>query len=277
MRRVLLAVQLLVLTAGLSACGGDTLSLDPVASAATKTAESGSSRVGFAIAMKVAGESIHMSGSGAFDFREPRGSLTYRMELPELGDVRMDMRLVGAKLYLRLPKELTGAIAPGGKQWLGIDLGASLERAGLSGLDFTQQQDPAQALRFLRAASADVKEAGSATVKGVRTTRYVGRLDLRRALDQGLDRLELPEAERQKARAGMEAMLDQLGSNGLPFEVFVGADGLLRRLTMDLRLKMGGESIGMAVRMDYFDFGVEVDVEAPPARDVFDATGLLRP
>ena len=29
--------------------------------------------------------------------------------------------------------------------------------------------------------------------------------------------------------------------------------------------------------MDYFDFGVDVNVQAPPAGDVFDATGLLRP
>ena len=33
----------------------------------------------------------------------------------------------------------------------------------------------------------------------------------------------------------------------------------------------------MTISMDYFDFGVDVNVQAPPARDVFDATGLLRP
>ena len=31
------------------------------------------------------------------------------------------------------------------------------------------------------------------------------------------------------------------------------------------------------MRMDYFDFGTAVNVQAPPAGDVFDATGLLRP
>ena len=29
--------------------------------------------------------------------------------------------------------------------------------------------------------------------------------------------------------------------------------------------------------MDYFDFGTDVNVQAPPPSDVFDATGLLRP
>ena len=277
MRRAFLSLQLVVLVLGLAACGGDTLALDPAASAATKTVEAGSSRVEFAIAMEVAGQSIDLTGSGVFDYRDPRGSLTYRMQIPGLGDVRMDMRMVGTKLYLRLPAELTGALAPSGKRWLGVDLGKSLEQAGLGSFDFAKQQDPAQALQLLRAASTGVREAGSATVKGVETTRYTGRMDLRRALDAGLDRLELPAAERAKARQGMTWLLKQLGTGSLPFEIFVDDNGLLRRLTMDFTMAIEGEQLELAVTTDYFDFGVDVDVQAPPARDVFDATDALHP
>ena len=39
MTRVLLALQLVALAVGLTACGGDALALDPVASAAAKTVE----------------------------------------------------------------------------------------------------------------------------------------------------------------------------------------------------------------------------------------------
>ena len=63
--------------------------------------------------------------------------------------------------------------------------------------------------------------------RGVETTRYTGRLDFRKALDAGIDELELSPAERQRAREGMQRMLDQLGTKGVPFEVFVDADGLL--------------------------------------------------
>jgi hypothetical protein len=274
---VLLALQVAALAVGLTACGGDALSLDPVASAATKTVESGSSRVEFEIAMKVAGESIHMTGSGAFDYADPRGEVTYRMQIPMLGDVSMDMRMIGTKLYLRLPQEIAGAALPGGKPWGAIDLGKSLEQAGLGSFDFTQQQDPAQTLQFLRAASTGVEEAGNAKVRGVETTRYVGRMDFRKALDAGIDKLELPAAEREKARKGMKRMLDQLGAKGVPFEVFVDENGLLRRMTMDMSMKIVGEQITMAMKMDYFDFGVDVEVEAPPAGDVSDVTGLLQP
>lgn len=277
MRRVVFAVQLVTLAASLSACGGDTLSLDPVASAATKTAESGSSRVEFTIAMKVAGETIDMNGSGRFDYRDSRGSLTYHMQIPGFGDVRMDMRMVGTKMFVRMPSELGGQGPTNGKEWLGFDLGKSLEEAGLGSLDFAQQQDPAQTLQLLRAASADVKEAGAAKVKGVETTRYVGRMDFRKALDAGLDDLGMSAAEREKAQKGMNWMLDQFGSKTVPFEVFVDGDGLLRRMKMDMTMTIEGERLAMAMQMDYFDFGVEVDVQAPPASSVFDATDELQP
>ena len=272
-----LALQLVALAVGLTACSGDALALDPVASAATKTVESGSSRVEFTIAVDAAGQSVDMMGSGRFDYRKPRGEVTYRMQVPGLGDVSMDMRMVGGKLYLRLPEEIAGAAFPNGKPWLGLDLDKSLRQAGLGSLDFTQQQDPAQTLQYLRAASAGVKESGSATLRGVETTRYVGRMDFRKALDAGLDRLELPAAERQRARQGMRRMLDQVGAKGVPYEVFVDKDGLLRRLTLDSSMQVMGQRLAMKLSMDYFDFGVEVNVQAPPARDVTDATSLLHP
>lgn len=277
MTRVLLALQLVALAVGLTACGGDALALDPVASAATKTVEAGSSRVEFKVAMKLGGDSVAMTGSGAFDYRRARGEATYSMQLPMFGEVGMDMRILGTKVFIRLPEALAGAGLTSGKEWTSVDIGKSLDRAGLGGLDFSQQQDPTQMLQYVRTASTGVTEAGSATVRGVETTRYTGRLDFRKALDAGIEKLELTPAERQRAREGMETMLDQLGGEGVPFEVFVDEDGLLRRMTMDMNMAIEGEQVSMKMSMDYFDFGVAVNVQAPPARDVFDATGMLRP
>ena len=161
MRRVLLALQLVALTVGLTACGGDVLSVDPAASAATKTIEAGSSRMDMRIRMTFAGESVAMSGSGLFDYEQARGAFSYRMQIPELGAVRMELRMLDGKLYLRMPTEIAGAALPGGKQWFALDLGAAMTQAGLGSLDLTgPQQDPAQALQYLRAASTDVKKAG---------------------------------------------------------------------------------------------------------------------
>ena len=41
---------------------------------------------------------------------------------------------------------------------------------------------------------------------------------------------------------------------------------------MDMNMTIEGEPVTMAMSMDHFDFGIDVNVQAPPARDVFDAT-----
>ena len=45
---------------------------------------------------------------------------------------------------------------------------------------------------------------------------------------------------------------------------------------MDMDMTSAGEAMTMALKIDYFDFGTDVNVQAPPPSDVFDAR-LLRP
>ena len=277
MRRVVFAIQLAALATGLTACGADTIAVDPVASAATKTEAAGSSRVDFTIAMKVDGESVEMSGTGAFDYRDLRGSLTYYMQLPEVGHVRMEMRMVGMKMYMRMPADLMGETMPQGKEWIGLDLEKALGQMGMSGLDLTGQQDPAKILQYLRTAGVDVREDGSASVRGVETTRYVGAMDFQKALETGLEESGLSKEQQKQARDAMSEMLEQLRSATIPIEVFIGDDDLVRRITMKMDMAVEGQRIDMSMTMDYFDFGVDVDVEAPPASDVMDLTQALQP
>jgi hypothetical protein len=220
------------------------------------------------------GQAFDITASGAFDFVESRGSLAYRMKVPELGRVNMEMRLVGEKMFLRLPAALGGALS-NGKRWIGVDVGMALEGEGLGALDFTRQQDPAELLRFLRAASDGVRESGTATIRGVETTRYVGRLDLRKAIEVGFEQLGTDEAERKQARRAIERLLEETGSVAIPFEVFLDDEGLVRRVKETFELTAEGEHVSMEIAMDYFDFGVDVDVRVPPAAEVFDVTGLI--
>ena len=277
MKRLVALLPLLALLLAGVGCGAkDVLAVDPVAQAASRTAATGSSRVELTMNMRVAGQSVAMSGAGAFAYGAPRGFLTFELSMPELGEVTMELRMVGSKLYMRMPAQFRQAL-PSGKEWMGIDLAQSLEQAGLGSLDFTRQQDPAQMLRYLRAASSDVTEAGYDEVRGIQTTRYVGHLDLHKALEAGLDELGVSDAEREQARKGMQAMLDQVGSTKVPFEVFIDEQGLLRRLTMTMSMTIENERLEMSMEMDYFDFGVRVEVPAPPAASVYDATQALQP
>ena len=186
-----------------------------------------------------------------------------------------ELRQLGSTLYMRMPS-VAGAFVPQGKQWLSFDLGAALDKAGLGGLNAaSMQQDPSQFLTLLRASSIDVKEAGSDTVRGADVTRYTAKLDLRRSVDASLDQLELTDEQEAALRRAAKQLADQVGTKTIPVEVFVDADGRLRRLNMDLSMIVQGQRLATEQTVDYYDFGVDVDVDAPPASQVYDLTKQL--
>ncbi|HUQ21991.1 MAG TPA: hypothetical protein VM049_03160 [Gaiellaceae bacterium] len=271
----------LLLSAGLLAvatgCGArDALELDPVADAASKTTDAGSSRVAFEVTTTAAGEKITLAGAGIFAYDEARGSMTMDTSslVPGAGGT-IEMRMLGTMMYLRLPDSLSGQL-PQGKKWLGLDLGKSFDAAGLGRLTPGQlQQDPAQMLRLLRASSTSVREAGNATVRGTDTRHYTAMLDLDKALTVTADELGLSEQQRKEMRAAAQHLKKQSGVDRIPVHVFVDDEGLLRRMSMTMTSTVEGENLSLEVLTDYFDFGVEVGVKAPPAAQVFDLTKSL--
>jgi hypothetical protein len=276
MRRALLAVQLVALAVGLAGCGGDTLSLDPVADAATKTTQAGSSRVAFQMTMKGGAQTFSFDAEGIFAYDEQRGSLTMDLSsvVPGSGEAVIELRMLDSMLYMRMPDVLAGSgVLPQGKRWIGFDLDKTLEAAGLGPLDLSQlQQDPSETLGLLRASSTEVEKAGKADVRGVETTRYTASLDLRKAIEATAGELGLSKQQTQELRRAAETLMEQAGVARVPVDVFVDDAGLLRRMAMNISTSIDGKRVAMKMLTDYFDFGVEVDVHAPPAGQVFDLT-----
>ena len=143
MRRLLLPlVVLLALVA--SACGGseptaEQVSPDAVVLAASKTNEAGTYKADVSGTMDVAGQSIDMSGTGAFDAREAAGSNVVRDE-PERGLGRghgHGLRL--PVIYMELPPE-SGA-APGRQE---VDQDGPREARAEAGFDFDQMMRAGQ-------------------------------------------------------------------------------------------------------------------------------------
>ena len=284
MRRslLLLVVPLAAILVGVWALRSeDALELDPVASAATKTTDAGSARMAFALKMNGGGRTVQIAGRGAFDFEASRGTVTMDASklLPAAADGRFELRLLGPMIYMRMPATLwpmAGATA--GKSWIGIDVRKSLKAAGLGSLDPTSlQQDPAQTLRLLRASSTSVEEQGTATVRGVQTTRYTAKLDLSKAIEATGDELGLSEQELEQLRQAAERMATQAGLRTIPVQIFVDDDGLLRRLRMSMRSTIASQPFALTQTTDFFDFGVAVNVQAPPASQVLDLSSLAGP
>ena len=236
-----------------------------VAGAALRTADAGSSRV--VLSASVGGRKF--SAEGAFDYEEHNGAMT--LDLGGLGAAigadALDVVFVHNVVYYHLP----AGTLPAGKEWMRIDVRTL---ADASGVDFQQlaqasQSDPAQYLRWLQAAGDEVEEVGEATVRGVEATQYGASVDLA-DLAGAVD----PEV-REATRLWAEALREQLGVDEVPTDVWIDEDGLVRRIRQRYDLRVGERKVRTEIAMELFDFGVEVDVEAPPADAVVDLGDLL--
>jgi len=110
---------------------------------------------------------------------------------------------------------------------------------------------------------------GEATVRGVEATQYGASVDLA-DLAGAVD----PEV-REATRLWAEALREQLGVDEVPTDVWIDEDGLVRRIRQRYDLRVGERKVRTEIAMELFDFGVEVDVEAPPADAVVDLGDLL--
>jgi hypothetical protein len=270
MRRALLIVAALAVTGALTACGVSS-TVDPVAAAATKTENAGGYKLTMTTKMTAAGVGFSITAQGVFD--RDRGELEMNMNdlLKQSGaaagtDATMKAIYLTEDgdpvMYMRLGF-LAGQL-PAGKAWMRIDL----EKAGKGlGLDFNQlmggaAQNPTSSLDLLRS-SADFSEVGKETIDGVETTHYHGVVDLQKlGKTSGLSSSAIQR-------------LTQMGApSQYPMDVWVDDAGLIRRFTSRYDQAFSGKVVTLEMTMDMSDYGTTVDVTAPPADEVFDATAL---
>jgi hypothetical protein len=248
------ALALFLLALPLAACGGssDVTSLDPVAQAADRTTNVAGAH--FQMSARIAGQGETLAFSGPGEIADHGKEMHMRLTLPAsmlgaggTGDAKFDVVSSNNTYYLHGgPFE---QIAPG--KWVKVK---STDKAFQLG-----QNDPSQMLQYLRATS-NVDEVGKDTVRGVDTTHYAARLQLDRVADK-----VSPEAARALKQA-----TKTLGTKEIPLDVWVDADGLVRRMKMDWH--PNGGTLVMA--LDLFDFG-DVHVDVPADSETVDLSSML--
>jgi hypothetical protein len=276
-RRIHLALLAVLVPLG-AGCGTaglrDTLSLDPVASAATKTGKVSSVRVAFegSFSGPWAGQQFGFHGNGVVDCASLTGAMHFSFDFPPAASATlgsnptMDMVVQskhGLVMYMRSP--LLARAVPGAKPWLKMDLtkAAALKGIDLSSLQQLNQADPMQSLRYLTG-SAESRELGYDQVRGVFTKHY--------ALTIDLERLAKGNKQLQKALKQLRSFM----GTKLPAEAWVDDSGLLRKLTMNFTLTRTPDGpVSMSFSEELYDFGARVSVKTPPASQVTDATKLL--
>jgi hypothetical protein len=272
LRRVLSLLCLAACATAAAGCGGDTLSFDPVASAATKTAASESPRVAFTATMNVDGVGgMAFSGAGVFDGRMRSGALNMRYQLPpsaqaQLGGVDPTMEMImdgrkGLVMYMRSP--LFARVA--GDKWIKVDVAREAKKEGidLQAMMNSTRADPSQTLAMLTA-STDVHPIGYDRVRGIFTTHYKFNVDLARLAKQ-----------HKELRETFDNVRKLTGVSSYPAEAWIDNAGRVRRLKIDMSYNtpLGGV-FTMSMTEDLYAFGIKVDVRPPDASQVVDASAL---
>jgi hypothetical protein len=271
-----------VVTAG---CGGGStssaLSLDPVAAAATKSQQAGAARIRFALAVRspqLPDKSFHVRASGVMDGTSGEltfglGSLIRQMGIPSSAMPSATMsQLAHAKMkeivlqqgghfviYMRLG--FLASQLPGGKQWIKLDLSKLGKSAGidLGSLLSGSQLQPSDVLGMLRSEGAKIQKLGSASIDGTATTHYRVTIDMAKALEaKGLTSPLLQSFAGQMPK--------------IPENVWIGKDGLVRRVQLSYGFTHAGHRLQVGMTMDLYDYGAHVTIAAPPSSAVFDAT-----
>ena len=272
-RRVLSLLCPAVCAAALVGCGGDTLSFDPVANAASTTIASQSERVSFTATMNIDGVGgMAFSGAGIFDGRSRTGALNMRFTLPadvqaQLGVVDPTMQMImdgrhGLVMYMR--SQLFRTLAA--DKWVKLDMEKLAKKQGidLSSVMDANRADPSQTLQMLMA-SKDAHPIGFDRVRGVFTTHYTLNVDLGRL------------AKGSKELGKTYEMLRKLtGVQSYPAEAWIDDQGRVRRLKIDMSFNgPTGGAFTMSMSEDLYAFGVKVNVQPPDASQVVDASALL--
>ena len=269
-----------------ASCGGGSagsshaLPLDPVAAAATKTQNAGAARIRFSMAItgsKLQGQTLRMRGTGAIDGTSSEmsfrlGSMLSQMGIPSAAMKKFahaSMKAVGLMengdyvMYMRLG--FLSSQLPGGKQWIKLDLSKVGKQAGvnLANVFSGSQFQPSDMLGMLKAEGAKVHRVGTTTVGGTPATHYRVTINLAKALrSKGVTSPLL-----KTALAHVKTATD---------DVWVGKDGLVRRIRTAYGLPTVAGSPSMAMTMDFSAYGAKVTIAAPPSNEVFDATQLAQ-
>lgn len=248
MRRALPA--LLLLTVSIAACGGAS-ARDQVIDAANRTVDQEGLRadVTGAIRMDGAPGSLPVSAMAvvAEGGERTRGTADLSAtQGPGMPGGVADIITIGEDIYLRTPGLLPQGTT---EEWILFD--ARLreqtgfgERPGGFG-----SEDPTEVLAVLADTAGDIEEVGPEDVRGVATTRYRMTVDL----------------------SDVEGAAEEGLGEAVPTEVWVGEDGLVRRLRQRLRISDAGQRGEVDFTVEYFDFGVDERIEPPPQDDVISA------
>jgi hypothetical protein len=235
-----------------AACGGSSAG-DPVAKAATASANAKAEHVHLDASIDANGSKVTMQGDGDFANDPVLGSMNLTTSVGG-HDVTMSEVASGTKIYLASP--LFKGQIPGGKTWLAVDYGKVAKAAGVS-IVSAASQSPTDALRQLEA-SGNAHKVGEETLDGVHTTHWTATIDPKKLA---------------KLEARTQAKLTYA-----PVGVWIDDEGRVRKahISGTTSATAATPAVSTDMTMTFSDYGEDVHVTVPAASETFDATALAQ-
>lgn len=273
---------------GGSGASGAEIGAEELARFASTSAEAASGRFSFEMSLTLAGadEAFAVSGEGAFDAAADRTSAAFDLSslarflggllggaaapgavggLPDFRDP------AGWKIevvhdhdigYLRFPA--LDEKLPDGKSWFRVDEGdTSVGGLEFGALEQFTTNDPREVLAFLHATTSEIETVGTERLGGVATTHY-------RAVVDPAELHERASSGGQPAQSLVDRLVSEPGLDEIPVDVWVDAEGLVRKLSLVLsRAEPATSGPGeVSMLFDLWDYGEDVEIDLPPSSDV---------
>jgi len=267
-QRLALGGMVVALAIAAAACGGSGGGTDAVVSIKTlqaavdNTQAERSSRFTMTVEVTAGDKDVSIHAEGVMAGDGKTGQLSFAV--PTLGTI--EERIVDGTVYMDFGN-LPFASELGGKRWVSVNLDELQQQSGtdLSALaDQAQSNGPHQGLEYLQGLSGDVQKVGDDTVAGEHATHYRASIDYAKVA-----------AELAKTSPETAEKLAKLGT--VPADVWLNDDDRVVKMHLTIDAGAMGAGAGTAeMTMEITDFGVPVDVQAPPADqtvDLFSLTG----
>ncbi len=236
--------------------------LNAIAAAAERTQREPGGRATMRAVVSSPTRSEPLTITGEMVFNDETGRARAVMRFPHSeSDGSTEMEVVGDGTVVYMRSSLFGSL-PGGHEWMALDFSFGHELD----IPLPANGDAKGELELLEETTG-VRKLGKEDVRGVPTTRYSGTVGVS----------EQAERLREKGAEDLASYIEEEGTP-LRLEVWIGADGLVRRMRfVKSEPGEGGEgSTTVDMRMDFFDFGIVPEINVPESSEVFDATALAQ-
>jgi hypothetical protein len=242
------AVLLLVLGVAAAAVGEDDPVTDPIellGAAPDAARDAGTARMTLTTMASGAPGSPDFSatGKGLVDFRTGNVAMTMGF-----GGSEISISTIDGVLYMRMP-DLLHLPTP----WIKMSIPAMAN--GQTQMTPMNSASPTAYLDAL-AGAGDVSDEGRETIDDAPATHYHVEVDVQRAYEA------VPEEQRAELERTFGTV--PVTTRSLPMDVWLSDGGLPVRT--ELRIEVG--DLTTTTRMDLTDFGVDVDIQPPPADQV---------